>query len=269
MSISPQAVIDPTASIADDVSIGPWVQVGADVTIGKGCQIESHVVIHARTVLGKNNRVAAFSVLGGKPQHLSATSQNGRLLIGDHNQIHEHCVIHRGTDVSETSTTSIGDHNCLMNHSHVAHDASIGNYVTMFSSAAIAGHVTLHDYSMIGVFCGVHQHCVVGAYSFLSRAALVSQDVLPYLLVVYNQPKIFGLNQVGLRRKGFSSADIQLIKKAYQLILHQRLPKKELISKLQVFSHPLLQPTIDMLAQSNRGVLLNHISHKRSVEVEV
>ena len=176
MSISELAIIDPSAHIAADVEIGPWSIIGPHVSIDTGSKIGPHVVVKENTRLGKGNTVHAFASIGGDPQVKQYDGADNFLEIGDNNVIHEYVTINRG-DVSGEGVTKIGDRNLFMAYVHVAHDCVIANDCIFVNNAGMAGHVIVEDFVVLGAYCAVHQFCTLGAHSFLSRGAMIAQDV--------------------------------------------------------------------------------------------
>lgn len=255
--IDPRAVIDPSAKIARGVSIGPFTRIGPGVEIGEGTRIASHVVIDKNTRIGKHNQIYDFAALGGDPQDLTPQSRETFLEIGDHNILREFCTLNRGSHkASATGITRIGSHNMLMAYIHVAHDCILGDRIIFANNASIAGHVTVGSYAILGAFSAVHQFCHVGSYSFLGRAAKVGQDILPYMQVVGNPGAPLGLNTIGLKRHGFSSELIRVLKRAYRLFYHHDLKLVEIRDHLVKMSetHPEIQLFIDIMDHSTRGI---------------
>lgn len=230
-NIHPTAVVEPGAVLAADVRIGPFCVIESGVNIESGCVLASHVVIKRGTQLGKNNQVSEGAVLGGKPQHLRAGEQVGRLRVGDGNTIRENVTIHCG--LSGEDVTVVGDHNLLMVNAHIAHDCQIGSHVILANNVMIAGHVTVEDRAYISGAAGVHQFCRVGQLAMVGGQAHLSQDVPPFMLVDGISSKIVGLNRVGLKRGGYSDDDIQQLKSAYRLIYRSGATWPRLLAQLE------------------------------------
>lgn len=253
--ISPQAIIDPSAKIGNDVSIGPWTYIGPNVEVGDGCQIASHVVIHCNTKLGQRNKIYPFASIGGDPQDIHYAGEPTYLEMGDDNIVRESVTLNRGS-ANGTGVTRIGNKNCFLAYSHVAHDCTIGNEVLFVNNCCVAGHVTVEDYVIMGAFTAVHQFCVIGAYSFLSRATEVSKDVPPFMLVKGIPGAPCGLNTVGLRRRGFTDANMSALKKAYQIMYRRGLKMEEVKKELKIMAavEPKVQMILDLLMRSERGI---------------
>ena len=254
--IDSRAEIHPSAKIADNVSIGPWSIIGPNVEIDEGTRIDSHVIIRRNTTIGKNNRIYQFVSLGEDPQHIDYPGEDTRLIIGDNNTLRENVTIHRGTE-GGGGLTKIGHNNYLMAYSHLGHDCILGNHIMIVNTAQLAGHVLVKDYVTIGAFCAVHQHVTIGEYSFISRACLVSKDILPYIIVCGPDIAIYGLNIVGLRRRGFSNQTIKQLQRAYKMVFRKGIPIKEVAVQLQALLSecPEVQLFIDAIECSKRGVV--------------
>jgi len=255
IGIDMRTSIDPTAVIGKDVTIGPWTVVGPHVEIGEGSKIYSHVVIDRNTKIGSHNTLYPYVSLGCDPQDLNYNGDETFLEIGDHNIFREFVTINRGS-TGGNGTTTIGNKNCFLAYSHVAHDCKIGNEVLMVNNATTAGHVTVDDYVILGAFTAIHQFCHVGAFSFLSRATEISKDVPPYMLVKGLPGFPCGLNLVGLKRHGFSNETIRGLKQAYQILYRRNLKFDEVIKELEELTKlcPEVQLILDLIHSSERGI---------------
>lgn len=253
--IDERAIIDPNAKIATDVHIGPWTSIGPDVEIDSGTHIGPHVVIKGPTKIGKNNKIYQFASIGEDPQHVNYKGEATQLVIGDGNVIREFCTMNRGT-AQGGKTTTIGNNNFFMAYVHIAHDCVVGNHIIFVNNASLAGHVHVQDYATIGGFVGIHQFCTIGAYSFIT-AAMVGKDVPPYVMVTGNTAKVCGLNTVGLKRRGFSSETIVMLRRAYNILYRQGLNVKQAIIELEkmAIECPEIQLFIDAITNSSRGVV--------------
>lgn len=211
------AIIDPSALIEKGVTIGPYCVIGADVRIGEGTTLHSHVVIEPHTTLGEHCRVHSYAVLGDAPQSVHYKGEPTKTRIGDHTTIREHVTINRGT-VQGRGETVVGKHCYLMTACHIAHDSIVGDYVQFANNATIGGHVVVGDYAILGGLCAVHQFVRIGHHAMISGMAGVKHNVIPYGMVSEDDTKLSGLNLVGLKRRGFSSDEIQTLRKAYTLL---------------------------------------------------
>lgn len=229
-------MIDKTAKIANDVEIGPYSVIGPNVEIGAGTQIGSNVVILCNTKIGKNNKIHQYSSIGGDNQDLTEDNQPTYLEIGDNNTIHEFVTINRGSIKEEIRTTTLGNHNLIMAYSHVGHDCHIASHVIFANGATLAGHVNVDDHATIGAYCAVHQFCHVGEHCFIARGAMVTQDVLPFILITGNEPQARGLNRVGLERAGFTKDELRTLNKVYKLVFRSKQPLQELMPELEVLA---------------------------------
>jgi len=254
--ISEQAVIDPSANIAEGVTIGPGTIIGADVTIGEGTWIGPHVVIQGPTTIGKNNKIYQFASVGNDPQDITYAGEPTCLEMGDNNVIREFCMISRGT-VKGGGVTRVGNHVFLMAYAHIAHDCIIGNHVSMVNYAALSGHVTVDDYATIGAYSAVHQFCKVGAYAFITGATYVKKDVLPYVIISGQDTTVYGINTVGLKRRGVTSSAVDLLRRAYKIVFRKGLTVQEALVELEVLvlDCPEVSLMIESLKQSTRGIV--------------
>lgn len=254
--IDPRAVIDPTAKIAEGVSIGPGSIIGAGVTIGKNTWIGPQVVIQGPTVIGENNKIYQFSSIGNDPQDLTYKEESTQLVIGDNNIFREYCMISRGT-IKGGGITRIGNNNFLMCYSHIGHDCIVNNHIIITSYAALSGHVTVDDYAIIGGYSAIHQFCHIGAYSFVARATYVAKDVVPYTMIAGYTAAACGINTVGLKRRGFSSAAIDHLRRAYKVIFRKGFTQQQALTELEAMQAdcPEIIPMIVSMNRATRGIV--------------
>ncbi|MCK4608906.1 MAG: acyl-ACP--UDP-N-acetylglucosamine O-acyltransferase [Gammaproteobacteria bacterium] len=256
--IDTTAIIDPSAKLGANVTIGPYTIIGANVEIGDGTQIGPHAVIKGRTKIGCNNKILQFTSIGEDPQDLSYSGEDTLLEIGDNNVIREFCTFNRGT-VKGGGVTRIGNNNLLMAYVHIAHDCILANNIIFANNASLAGHVVIEDYAILSGFAEIAQFCVIGEHSFVAAMTGVPKDVLPYSYVsgYHGKTTNYGLNLVGLRRRGFSRAVIKQLRTAYQLIFQTNRTVKEILPELEVMAETCdaIRPMIVMLEQSTRGIV--------------
>lgn len=213
--IHPTSVVDPKASIADDVEIGPLCHVGAKVTLGEGTRLVSHVVIIGRTTLGKNNTVWPQAVLGADPQDLKFKGEDSQLVIGDSNQIREAVTMQLGTE-NGGWYTRVGSHNLIMVGCHVAHDCEVGDHVVMANAVGLAGHVIVEDHASIGGAVGVHHFVTFGAHCFVGGMSRIVHDVPPFMIAEGDPAAVRAVNTIGLSRRGFSPQQLETLKSAHR-----------------------------------------------------
>ena len=252
----PSAIIHPNAKLAEDVEVGAYSIIGEHVEIGAGTVVGPHVVINGHTRIGRNNRIFQFSSLGEIPQDKKYANEPTRLEIGDHNTIREFCTFNLGTS-QDAGVTRVGNHNWIMAYVHLAHDCQIGNHTIFANNAQLAGHVVVGDYAILGGFTTVHQFVKVGAHIITGLGTTLLQDVPPYVLASGNPSAPHGINSEGLKRRGFSGPAIMAIKRAYKTLYKSGLSfdaaKAEIQSQLA--EHQELQPLVDFLATSERGII--------------
>lgn len=254
--IHPQALIDPSAKLAENVSVGPFSIIGADVTIGQGTEIGPHVIIGGPTVIGQENKIYAFASVGCDPQDKKYDGEPTRLEIGDRNVIRENCTISRGT-IQDEGVTRLGDDNLVMAYVHIAHDCQIGNDAIFANNVTLAGHVEVEDYSILGGFTLVHQFCKVGAHCFTAMNSVISKDVLPFTMISGHMAKPHGLNVEGLKRRGFTTETIRQLRKAYRIIYRSNLTLEQAVKKLETMANdcPEIGQLLNFLNRVTRGIV--------------
>jgi UDP-N-acetylglucosamine acyltransferase len=249
------ALIDPTAIIAPNVHVGAYSIIGPEVEIGEGTWIGPHVVIRGFTKIGKDNKIFQFASLGEEAQDKKYRGEKSFLVIGDRNVIREFCTFNRGT--SHDGFTRIGNDNLFMAYVHIAHDCIVGDHTIFANNASLAGHVIVENYVILSGFSGVFQGCRVGAHSFASMGSMIDKDVLPFVKVSGYYAKPFGLNSVGMKRRGFTENTILWLRRAYKIIYRRNLTVKEAINQLQkmVLECSDIQCLIDFIQASARGIV--------------
>ncbi len=225
--------------------------------MGEGCELVSHVAIQGPTKIGAGNSFFPFSSIGLAPQDLSYAGEPTRLEIGDHNKIREFVTLNRGT-VKGGGLTRIGNHTLIMAYTHVAHDCMIGDHVILANAATLGGHVTVEDWAVVGALCPVHQFVRIGAHSYIGGGTTITKDVLPFSkTVAARDTHAYGLNAIGLERRGFSKERIRKIHHAYKVLLASKLNTSQALQKLK--SEPDrgedVERLIRFIEQSERGVI--------------
>ena len=244
------------ASLGAGVGIGPYSVIGAAVTVGEGTTIGAHVVISGHTTIGRNNRFFPFSSIGDVPQDRKYDGAITRTVIGDENVIREFVTINAGT-AQDRGVTTVGNGNWLLAYSHVAHDCVVGNATTFSNNAQLAGHVVVGDFAVLGGFVGVHQFCRIGAHAMVAAGSIVLQDVPPFVIAAGYPAKPRGTNNEGLRRRGFSGADIGAVKRAYRALYRGGLSLDEALARISADAKqvPALELLADFLKHPGRGII--------------
>ena len=256
-SIAETAIISSEASIAPDVEIGPYSVIGPYVTIGAGTVIGPHMRIEGPTTIGERNHFLGQASVGTAPQDLKFKGERTELRIGNDNVVREFVTINRGT-VGGGGVTTIGSHNFFMAYAHVAHDCIIGSNTIFANNATLAGHVEVGDYTTIGAFSAVHQFCRVGDHAFIGGGSICTQDVLPYVKTVGNRPaKTYGVNTIGLERKGFQKETIEALQRAYRILTRSKLPLQEALDRIEaeLSFHSEVRYFAEFIRASKRGVI--------------
>jgi UDP-N-acetylglucosamine acyltransferase len=250
------AIIDPSATIGDNVVIGPYSIIGPNVEIGNDCQVASHVVINGPTKIGKNNQIYQFASIGEIPQDKKYAGEPTRLEIGDNNLIRESVTINRGT-VQGGGITKIGNDNWIMAYVHIAHDCIIGNENTFANNATLAGHVIVDDFVILGGFTLVSQFNEIASYSFSAMGSVISRNVPPYVLVSGHMAKPVGVNVEGLKRHGFTEQQIKNVRKAYKLTYRSGLKIDEANQAIRALEQEQAELSLftDFLTQRQGGII--------------
>jgi UDP-N-acetylglucosamine acyltransferase len=254
-NIHPTAVISPRASIADDVEIGPYTVVDDDVVIAEGCRIESAVRLHSGVNLAHGVRVFHGAALGGEPQDLKFGGEKTSLFIGENTVIREFVTLSRGTKA--TGRTIIGKQCMFMAYAHVAHDCTIGDNVIMANSVALAGHVEIEDFAILGGQVPVHQFVRIGRHCMVGGGWRIPKDVPPYIIAAGSPARYYGLNSIGLRRRGFSAETRASIKRAYQILFQSNLNTSQAVERIrgELGSVEEVRIILDFISKSKRGLL--------------
>ncbi len=254
--IHPQAIIDPSVRLAEDVHIGPFSIIGPEVEIGKDTWIGPHVVINGPTRIGRQNRIYQFCSIGEAPQDLKYAGAPTRLEIGDRNVIREYCTFSRGTE-GGGGITRVGDDNFMMAYVHIAHDCQVGNHAIFANCASLAGHVSVGDYAILGGFTGIHQFCRVGAHCMTGIATISFKDIPPYMMAAGNTAKPYGLNTKGLRRRGFSVETMNALRRAYKILYKSGFKLEEAIQALTQMQADCAEVAhlAEFVKQARRGII--------------
>jgi UDP-N-acetylglucosamine acyltransferase len=256
MAIHPTALIDPQARVHESCKIGPYCVVGPNVELGENCELISHVAIYGPTKIGSNNRFFPFAAIGIEPQDVSYKGEATRLEIGDNNVIRENVTINRGTNKGG-GITRVGSHILIMAYSHIGHDCEIGDHAMLVNAATLAGHVTVEEWAVVGALCPVHQFVRIGRHSYIGGGTVITQDVLPFSMTsAKRETHAYGLNKVGLQRRGFSEERLKKLHRAYRYLLAAKMNTTQAVAKMKAEENSEdVQYLIDFIEQSERGVL--------------
>lgn len=255
MSIHSTAIVAPGAIVPDSCTVGPYSTVGPEVILGENCTLISHVVLDGRTHVGARNTFHPFCAVGVSPQDLKYRGEPTQTVIGDDNTIREYVTISRGT-VGGGGVTRLGSDCLLMASAHIGHDSQVGSHCILANAATLAGHVVIEDYATVGAFSPVHQHCVVGRYAFIGGGTIVTQDVMPFSLTsARRENKAFGINKIGLTRRGFTPERLQLLQKAFRLLMAAKLNTSQALEKIKALEGEDAALLAAFIEHSHRGVI--------------
>lgn len=262
--IDPSAAVDSGAELGEGVVIESQAVVGARVTLGRGCRVGAHAVIDGWTEIGEGTEIFPFASIGLIPQDLKFKGEQTRLVIGRRNIFREFVTIHRGT-AGGGGLTWIGDHNVFMAYTHVAHDCRVGNHTILANGATLGGHVLVEDWAFIGALSGVHQFCRVGQHAFIGGGSVVTKDALPFGRTVGNRAHIYGLNTIGLMRRGFAPEVLARLKRTYRYLLQSKLNTTHALGRIESDSTldcPEVRYLVEFIRSSPRGVILRRAARR-------
>jgi UDP-N-acetylglucosamine acyltransferase len=256
-SIHAQAIVSPEAKIGAGAEVGAFAVVGAGVEFGEGCVLHPHAVVNGPAKFGAKNVFHSFCVIGGDPQDYTFGGERVGLEAGDGNTYREYVTISRGT-AKGGGITRIGNNNFFLAYSHVGHDCQIGSNTLFVNGATLAGHVTVEDFVTIGAFSPVHQFCRLGRYAYIGASTVITQDVLPFsLIVTERETRCFGPNTIGLERKGFSSDRIRTLEKAFRLLVRSRKNTTQAIEEMrkELGNSDDVKEMIEFVEKAERGIV--------------
>jgi len=255
--IDSTAIVSPNALLAPDVVVGAYAVIGPNVTIGSGCVIGAFTRVEGPTSIGERNQFYGHASIGGPPQDLKYKGEHTELAIGNDNIFREFVTINRGTTGGGGKTT-IGNENFFMAYSHVAHDCHVGSHTIFANNATLAGHVEIADYATIGAFSAVHQFCRVGEHAFVGGGSMITQDVMPYAKTVASRDnRSYGINTIGLERKGFSKETVEALQRAYKILIRSKLRADEALQKIEdeLGLFPEARYLVEFVRTSKRGII--------------
>ncbi len=258
--VHPSAHVAPTARIGTGTTVGPHAMIGPDVVLGKNVRVGASAVIDGHTTIGDDTEVYPFASIGMPPQDLKYKGEPTRLEIGRRNIFREFVTVHRGTS-GGGGLTSIGDRNLFMNYVHVAHDCHVGSDTIFGPGATLGGHVAVDDFATVSAYSGVHQFCRVGRHAFIGGYSVVTKDALPFAKTVgaRSQCRVYGLNTIGLQRRGFNEETLGKLKRAYRYLLNSKLNATQALQKIESersLASPEVEYLVTFIRSASRGAIL-------------
>lgn len=252
--IHPTVVLDPGVELGEGVSVGPYAVLGPGVRIGAGTRIGPHVFIERDTTVGAECTIAKGAVLGTDPQDLKYAGEPTTLVVGDRTTIREYATLNRGT--SAVGVTSVGSDCLLMAYAHVAHDCRLGDHVILSNSVNMGGHIVIQDWASVGGGTQIHQFVRIGTHAFVGGASAVRKDVPPYVKASGNPIELYGLNSVGLQRRGFSEEVRRELKRAYRLFFGSAHNTSQALERAreELRDFPEVNTFVSFFADTERGV---------------
>ncbi len=250
------AIVHPSAELDHGVEIEPYAIVGRGVRIGANTRVGPRVFIEKDTTVGSDCRIANGAVLGTDPQDLKYEGEQTFLHIGDRTVIREFATLNRGT--LSSGRTLVGSDCLLMAYTHIAHDCELGNHVIIANATNMAGHVTIEDWATISGLVAIHQSVRIGSYAFVGGASRITQDIPPFCRASGNPtPKLYGLNTVGLERRGIAPGVRRALKRAYRILFQSELNISQAIERVETdpeLSQPEVGYFLDFIRNSERGI---------------
>jgi UDP-N-acetylglucosamine acyltransferase len=256
VTIHPSAVVSPQARLGNQCYIGPYSIVGADVELGDNVRLEAHCVIDGHTFIGADTYVFPFVSIGLASQDLKYKGEPSETRVGKRNRIREFVTIHRGT-AGGGMLTQTGDDCLIMAQAHIAHDCLLGNGVIMANGATLAGHVVIEDQANIGAYSGVHQFCRIGREAYVGGYSVVVKDALPFALTVGNHARCYGLNKIGMQRRGYTRVAVDALHHAFHLLLSAKLNTSQALDRIreEIHDSPEVNELLRFIETSERGVV--------------
>lgn len=256
VEIHPSAIVSPEAEIGEGSTVGAYAVVGPGVRLGPSCTVMAHANLEGPLIAGRENSFFPFVSAGTAPQDLKYGGERTEVVIGDKNTFREFVTVNRGT-AGGGGVTRIGSGSLFMAYAHVAHDCRVGDGTIFANAATLAGHVTVEDFAIIGAFSGVHQFCTVGRHAFIGGYSVITQDALPFVKSVGNRANAYGVNAIGLKRKGFSDETVNLLKKAYRILANSNLNTSQALEKIasEISGCEEVDYFVSFIRSSERGVI--------------
>jgi UDP-N-acetylglucosamine acyltransferase len=255
--IHSQAVVAASARLGANVKIGAYAVVGEEAELGDGCILHSHATVGGPAKYGRNNVFYPFCAIGGDPQDYTYRGERVELIVGDANIFREYVTISRGTKKGG-GVTRIGNENFFLAYSHVGHDDQIGDQTLFVNGATLAGHAAVDDFATVGAFSVVHQFCRVGRYAYIGASTVITQDVPPFSRVVTErETKSYGVNTIGLERKGFSKERLQSLQRAFRLLNRSKLNTTQALAEMRAKLGETddVQELIRFIETAERGIV--------------
>jgi UDP-N-acetylglucosamine acyltransferase len=252
-----QAIIAPGAKLGAGVRVGPYAVIGDGVVLGEGCALHSHAVVQGPSKIGRDNVFYPFCSVGGDPQDFRFQGEKTELVVGNGNTFREYVTISRGT-VGGGGKTTIGNGNFFLATAHIGHDCHVGNNTLFVNGATLAGHVTVEDFATIGFQSPVHQFCRIGRYAYIGASTVITQDVPPFSRVVTErETKSYGVNTIGLERKGFSAERLKSLQRAFRLLLRSKMNTSQALAEMRkkFADSEDVQELIRFIETAERGIV--------------
>jgi UDP-N-acetylglucosamine acyltransferase len=254
VTVDPMARVAKGAELGEGVVIGPWCQVGPKVRLGDGCRLDSMVLLDGNLEVGPRCHFHHGAVAGTAPQDLKYEGAESAVRIGSDTVLREYATINRATE--EGQSTEVGSQCLIMAYAHVAHNCQLGDHVILANSVNLAGHIEIGDWAIIGGVTPVHQFVKIGCHSIIGGGSRVPVDVAPYVKAAGNVLRVFGLNDIGLERRGFSESTRAELRKLYRIFFRSHLLVEQAVARIRAELPPLpeIEVFLRFVERSERGL---------------
>jgi len=253
--VHPTASVERGAELGEGVRVGPYCRISGDARIGTNTILDSYVIVDGHTRIGSDCHLFSFCVIGTEPQDVKYEGRRSYVEIGDRNILREYVTINRASNAE--GKTIVGNDNFLMAYVHVAHNCRVGDHVVLANAVNMAGYVTIEDYAFVGGVTPIHQFVRIGRHSIIGGGCRVPKDVPPYVMAAGNPLRCYGLNTVGLRRRGFSKETELILKRAYRILFRSGLNTRQALERIETELEPIdeLRHLVEFIRQSERGII--------------
>ncbi len=256
VSIHPTAVVDPGAELGRDVWVGPFAYIGPNTQVGDRCRIGPQAQVMGPSEIGADNVIHGQASVGTDPQDKKFEGEETWLIVGARNHFREYTTINRGTGFGGGRTT-IGADNLFLTGAHVAHDCVIGDQTVFINNATAGGHCVVEDWATLGAFSSMHPFCRLGQHAYVGGYTIVTMDALPFATTVGQKPQCYGVNRIGLERRGFDGAQIRSLQRAFRVLLRSSLNTTQAVEALERdhAGDPSVEVLLEFIRSSERGVI--------------
>lgn len=245
--VHPTAIVGPNVKLGNNVKVGPFCIVVGNVIIGDGTRLHANVSV------------------GFPAQNIGTKESYGTIEIGQNCEFREFSTVHASK--YPDGKTIIGNNCYVMNYSHIAHDCTLENNITLINNVSLGGHSYIEQNAFLMAYSATHQFCRVGTFTAVAPFSGARQDLPPFCLFNEQPAAYAGLNIIALRRAGFTSETINALKHVTKLFFNE----KNTVQKLKEFAAteswgniPQVQHFIKFIDESKRGVSMRSVADQKA-----